>query len=101
MGAPAGLVIEPLEGVDFSETVQDQMEVVGENKLSRDEYINQPIEFKDIDMGDYFSNLLKTDSGKNSDFMNFAKKNATNAYNVFTKNLVMNASEFVEDILNT
>ena len=52
-------------------------------------------------MGDYFSNLLKTDSGKNSDFMNFAKKNATNAYNVFTKNLVMNASEFVEDILNT
>jgi hypothetical protein len=101
MGAPAGLVIEPLEGVNFSETVQDQMEVVGENKLSRDEYINQPIEFKDIDMGDYFSNLLKTDSGKNSDFMNFAKKNATNAYNVFTKNLVMNASEFVEDILNT
>ena len=101
MGAPAGLVIEPLDGVDFSETVQDQMEVIGENKLSRDEYINQPIEFKDIDMGDYFSNLLKTDSGKNSDFMNFAKKNATNAYNVFTKNLVMNASEFVEDILNT
>ncbi len=101
MGAPAGLVIEPLEGVNFSETVQDQMEVIGENKLSRDEYINQPIEFKDIDMGDYFSNLLKTDSGKNSDFMNFAKKNATNAYNVFTKNLVMNASEFVEDILNT
>ena len=101
MGAPAGVVIEPLEGVNFSETVQDQMEVIGENKLSRDEYINQPIEFKDIDMGDYFSNLLKTDSGKNSDFMNFAKKNATNAYNVFTKNLVMNASEFVEDILNT
>ena len=101
MGAPAGLVIEPLEGVNFSETVQDQMEIIGENKLSRDEYINQPIEFKDIDMGDYFSNLLKTDSGKNSDFMNFAKKNATNAYNVFTKNLVMNASEFVEDILNT
>ena len=101
MGAPAGLVIEPLEGTDFAETVQDQMEIIGENKLSRDEYINQPIEFKDIDMGDYFSNLLKTDSGKNSDFMNFAKKNATNAYNVFSKNLVMNAAEFVEDFLNT
>ena len=65
MGAPAGLVIEPLEGTDFAETAQDQMEIIGENKLSRDEYINQPIEFKDIDMGDYFSNLLKTDSGKN------------------------------------
>lgn len=100
MGAPAGLVIEPLEGTDFAETVQDQMEIIGENKLSRDEYINQPIEFKDIDMGDYFSNLLKTDSGKNSDFMNFAKKQAANNYGVFAKNLVMNAAEFAEDILN-
>ena len=101
MGAPAGLVIEPLEGVNFSETVQDQMEVIGENKLSRDEYINQPIEFKDIDMGDYFSNLLKTDSGKNSDFMNFAKRQATNFYGVQAKNLVLDTAEFVQDVLSS
>ena len=97
-GMPAGLVIEPMEGVDFAETVQDQMEIIGENKLSREEYINQPIEFKDIDMGDYFSNLLKTTTNNNSDFMNFARKNATNAYNVFSKNFVADMHDFVEDI---
>ena len=71
-GIPAGLMIEPLDGTDFAETVQDQMEIIGENKLSKEEYINQPIEFKDVDMGDYFSNLLKTQAETNSDFMNFA-----------------------------
>ena len=98
MGAPAGLVIEPVDGVNFAETVQDQMEIIGENKLSKQEYINQPIEFKDVDMGDYFSNLLKTQAQTNSDFMNFAKKNATNAYNVFSKNFIADMHDFVEDI---
>ena len=101
MGAPAGLIIEPVDGVDFAETVQDQMEVIGENKISKQEYINQPIEFKDIDMGDYFSNLLKTSTNSNSNFMNFAKKNATNAYNVFSKNFVADMQDFVEDISST
>ena len=98
MGAPAGLVIEPVDGVNFAETAQDQMEIIGENKLSKQEYINQPIEFKDVDMGDYFSNLLKTQAQTNSDFMNFAKKNATNAYNVFSKNFIADMHDFVEDI---
>ena len=97
-GIPAGLMIEPLEGTDFAETVQDQMEIIGENKLSKEEYINQPIEFKDVDMGDYFSNLLKPQAETNSDFMNFARKNATNAYNVFSKNFVADMKDFVEDI---
>ncbi len=100
-GMPAGLVIEPIDGTEFAETVQDQMEIIGENKLSREEYINQPIEFKDIDMGDYFSNLLKTGTNNNSNFMNFAKKNATNAYNVFSKNFVADMQDFVEDIAST
>ena len=101
MGMPAGLMIEPLEGTDFSETVQDQMEIIGENKLSKEEYINQPIEFKDIDLSDHFSKLLKFNSNTNSDFMNFARKNATNAYNVFSKNFVADMQDFVEDISAT
>lgn len=101
MGAPAGLMIEPIEGTDFAEIAQDQMDVVGENKLSRDEYINQPIEFKDINLGDHFSNLLKMSTDSNSDFFNFARKNATNAYNVFSKNLVLDTKEFVMDILGS
>lgn len=100
-GAPAGLMIEPLEGTDFAETVQDQMESIGETKLTKEEYINQPIEFKDVDMGDYFSNLLKSNTDNNSDFMHFAKKHATNAYNVFSKTFVENIAEFAEDIAST
>lgn len=97
-GMPAGLNIEPLEGTDFAEKVQDQMEIIGDNKLSRDEYINQPIEFKDIDLGDHFSKLLNFSTNANSDFMNFARKNATNAYNVFSKNFVTDMQDFVEDV---
>ena len=99
MGMPAGLIIEPMEGIDFAETVQDQMEIIGETKLSREEYINQPIEFKDIDMGDYFSNLLKTNSGEAKNFMNFARKQATNFYGIHSRNLIMDTKEFIEDIL--
>ena len=98
MGAPAGLLIDPIDGVDFAEAAQDQMETIGENKLSRDEYIHQPIEFKDIDMGDYFSNLLKTNVDSGSDFLNFAKKQATSAYNVFSKGYVFDMHDFVQDI---
>ena len=98
MGAPAGLFIEPLKGAEFSETVQDQMEIVGENKISKEDYINQPIEFKDISVDDYFSTLLKSGQNNNSDFMNFAKRSATNAYNVFSKNFVGDMQDFVEDL---
>jgi len=98
MGAPAGLIIEPADGIEFAENVQDQMEIIGENKLSKDEYINQPIEFKDIDLGDHFSNLLKLGTDNNSNFMNFAKKHATNAYNVFSKGFVEDVTDFVKDI---
>ena len=99
MGMPAGFMIEPFEGVDFSETAQDQMEIIGENKLSKEEYINQPIEFKDIDMGDYFSNLLKASAtSENNSFMNFARRNATNAYGLFGRNFIDDMNDFVEDI---
>ena len=101
LGAPAGLIIEPLDGVDYAETVQDQMEIIGENKLSKEEYINQPIEFKDIDLSDHFSKLLKFNTETNSDFLNFARKNATNAYNVFSKGFVEDMQDFVKDIAST
>ena len=32
-GIPAGLVIEPIDGTDFAEIAQDQMEIIGETKL--------------------------------------------------------------------
>ena len=101
MGMPAGLMIEPIESADFAEKVQDQLEVIGENNLSKDEYINQPIEFKEINMDDYFSNLLKTSTDNQSDFMNFARKNATNHYQVFSKNFVFDTRDFIQDVLTS
>jgi hypothetical protein len=99
MGMPAGFNIEPLEGTEFAEAVQDQFEILGD-KLSREEYINQPIEFKEINQDDYFSTLLKSRTGTNSDFLNFAKRNATMAYNVFSKNFVVDMNDFVDDLTN-
>lgn len=97
MGAPAGLIIEPLDGVEHAEKVQDQMEALGEN-LFKETGINSAIEIKDMDFGDYFSNLLKTPNDNNSQFMNFAKKQASNAYDVFSRGYVADMQDFVEDV---
>ena len=97
MGAPAGLIIEPLDGVEHAEKVQDQMEALGEN-LFKETGINSAIEIKDMDFGDYFSNLLKAPNDNNSQFMNFAKKQASNAYDIFRRSYVADMHDFVEDI---
>ena len=99
MGIPAGFIIEALDGTEFANQVQEQIETNSENKLSKAEYINQPVEFKELDTGDYFSTLLKSNSPDNSDFMNFAKKQATAFYNRNAKELVIDANEFVMDVL--
>ena len=100
MGAPAGLIIEPLnatDGIEHAEKVQDQMEALGEN-LFKETGINSAIEIKDMDFGDYFSNLLKTPNDNNSQFMNFATKQASNAYDVFSRGYVADMQDFVEDV---
>ena len=101
MGAPAGLLIEPLEGTEFAETVQDQMEIVGDNRFERQPISTDPIEIKDLDMSDFFSNLIKTSINENTDFMNFAKRQASNAYDVFRRTYITDVQEFVEDIAST
>ena len=98
MGAPAGLLIEPLEGTEFAETVQDQMEIFGDNRLEKTNIATSPIEIKEIDMSDFFSNLVKTSSENHAEFMNFAKKQASNAYDVFRRTYVTDMQDFLEDI---
>ena len=98
MGMPAGLIIEPFDGIEFANEVQDQMEALGEKRLANEPISTEPIEMKDIDMGDYFSTLLKAGNDNNSDFMNFAKKHASNAYNVFSRTFVADMQDFAEDI---
>ena len=100
MGAPAGLIIEPLDasdGIEHTEKAQGQMEALGDS-VFKETGINSAIEIKDMDFGDYFSNLLKSPSDNNSQFMNFAKKQASNAYDVFSRGYVFDMQDFVEDI---
>ena len=84
MGAPAGFIIEP-----YGETAPVQ-------PVSED---NSQIQIKDVDLGtDYFSNLLKTEPKAHKDLMNFAKKQASNVYQLFGKNLVTDLAELAGDI---
>lgn len=101
MGVPVGLIIEPLEGTDYASAVQDQMEALGENKLVKEPISTEPFEMKDLSIGDYFSSLLKTETNDNSDFMNFAKKQAANFYGLQARSLILDTKEFVQDVLNT
>lgn len=99
LGMPAGFMIEPIDGIEFTETIQDQLESIGENKITN-QIEHEPFVMKDLDLGDYFSSLLKSEN-ENTSFMNFARKNATNAYNNFGKNFVADLTEFVDDIKST
>ena len=96
MGIPAGLVIESYDATNFSEKVQDQMEISG-IKNQQETTLVEPIEIKDVDMRDYFSTLLSS-SNENSNFMNFAKKQATNAYGIFKNSYVTDIKEFAQDL---
>ena len=100
MGIPAGLFIEPFDEELYADMAQNQLDFTGYNELSREEYINQPVEFKDIDMGDYFSKMLQN-SENSTDFMNFARKHASNLYNQHSRNVITDSTEFVEGILNS
>ena len=98
MGAPAGLIIENFDGTNFSETAQDQVEILGDKLQEKNTITTEPIEIKDLDMSDFFSNLIKASAKENSDFMNFAKKQASNAYDVFKRSYVADMSDFVQDL---
>ena len=102
LGMPAGMKIE---SVDFSEKVQDQMEILGEKMTS--EKANET-NMLDLD-GDgsvttseavtFFTSLLDNSNlGSNSQLFDFAKKQASNFYNKYSRSVVTDVKEFVEDI---
>ena len=108
LGMPPGIEIEPLEGTEFSNTVQDQMEAVGEktNSIETDNSTN-PFDMNndgDVTTSEvvtFFSSLLDNNSqGQNarSELFDFAKKQATNFYNTYSRIVVTDLKEFVDDI---
>lgn len=108
LGMPPGIQIENLDGTDFSETAQDQVEAVGE-KIDTTETDNTTNPFDMNNDGDvttsevvtFFSSLLNNNSqGQNarSELFDFAKKQATDFYNKYSKNVVSNLTDLVDDI---
>ena len=108
LGMPPGIQIENLDGTDFSETAQDQVEAVGE-KIDTTETDNTTNPFDMNNDGDvttsevvtFFSSLLDNNSqGQNarSELFDFAKKQATDFYNKYSKNVVSNLTDLVDDI---
>ena len=55
-------------------------------------------EIKEINVGDYFSSLLKTNT-ENNDLMDFAKKQVASFYAQQSKPIVLDSTEFVSDLL--
>ena len=104
LGMPAGMQIE---NIDFSEKVQDQMESLGEKMTP--EKVN---ESNKLDLnGDgnvttseavtFFTSLLDNSnlgSDNRSQLFDFAKKQASNFYNKYSRSVVTDVQEFVEDI---
>ena len=106
LGAPPGFEIENFDGIDFSETAQDQIEAVGE-KIDTQENMSNPFDMN----GDgnvttseavtFFTSLLDNSSnGENarSELFDFAKKQASNLYNKYSRTVVTDVHEFVNDI---
>ena len=107
LGMPAGFQIENLDGTEFSETAQDQMEAIGEKINIEENNISNPFDMDNN--GDvtgheaisFFSSLLNNDTkGDNakSELFDFAKKQAANFYNKYSKTVVNNLNEFATDI---
>ena len=108
LGMPPGIEIEPLEGTEFSNTVQDQMEAMGEktNSIETDNSTN-PFDMNgdgDVTTSEavtFFTSLLDIGTdGQNarSELFDFAKKQATDFYNKYSKNVVSNLTDLVDDI---
>lgn len=84
LGAPAGLVIEPIDAPQSTAEVKP---------------INtEEIQIKDIDLTDYFTNIIKNSKDDNGIF-DLAKKHAVNAYNTFAGKYVTDIKDFVSDTL--
>lgn len=104
LGMPAGMKIE---SVDFSEKVQDQMEILGEKMTSEKAnetnmlHLDGDGSVTTSEAVTFFTSLLDNSNlGSDSQLFDFAKKQASNFYNKYSRNVITDVKEFVEDIQN-
>ena len=108
-GIPAGLEIDGMDGVEFTEKAFDQAEALGaktdsENEDNQNNNIfdtNNDGEVTTSEMLTFFTSLLdngSTGQEARSELFDFARKQATDFYNKYSKSAVNNLNEFVDDI---
>ena len=101
LGIPAGLQID---GIDFSEKVQDQMEALGEDINTEETNmfdLNKDGDVTTSEAVTFFTSLLDNGTeGQNarSELFDFARKQAANFYNTYSKSFVTDLKDFVDDI---
>ena len=84
-GAPAGLVIEPIDAPQTTKEVKP---------------INtEEVQIKDIDLTDFFTNVIKNNSEDDKGILDLAKKHAVNAYNTFAGKYVTDLKDLISDTL--
>ena len=84
-GAPAGFVIEPIDAPQTTKEVKP---------------INtEEIQIKDIDLTDFFTNVIKNNSEDDKGIIDLAKKHAVNAYNTFAGKYVADLKDLISDTL--
>ena len=111
LGIPAGMQIDGMDGAEFTETAFDQAEALGaktdaekseeENQNNNIIDLNNDGEITSSEVRTFFSSLLDngaTGQEARSELFDFAKRQAANFYDKYSKNVVTNLTEFVDDI---
>ena len=57
------------------------------------------VQIKDINLDDFFTNVIKTQSTDNKGIFDLAKKHAANAYNTFAGKYVADLKDFISDAM--
>ena len=111
LGIPAGLQIDGMNGAEFTETAFDQAEALGaktdaekseeENQTNNIIDLNNDGDVTSSEIRTFFGSLLdggSTGQEARSELFDFAKKQAANLYDKYSKNVVTNLNDFVSDV---
>ena len=91
LGMPAGIDIEPFDGILENNSEMESVSPIQDNiqeKTTTSETVT------------FFDSLLNsnTQDNKHSELFDFAKRQATNLYNQYSRSVVTDVNEFVQDI---
>ena len=101
LGMPAGMQID---GIDFAEKAQDQLEALGDEIKTENTNmfdLNKDGDVTTSEAVTFFTSLLDNNAqGQNArpELFDFARKQASNFYNKYSRDVITSVNEFVDDI---